>query len=758
MAFPQIGMEAVLIIKQFEANAQKYQQSLTAMEKSTSKTAKGMQDALKPLQGADDGFASLRQGILTNQTALEGTTTSAGGFGAALGALGIAATTVAATIGLTTKAISELLQAGKEAAAIESIRQSYINLAASSGISAEKLLADMQAVSNGTVATAEIMRIANRALLAGGGDLASELPRLFEIAAAAARASGQDIGYVFDTLVKGIVKGSPLLIDNAEIYVKVGAAVDEYAAKLGKTADTLTAAEKQQATLNAVLADGGNFLDKLGQGAGAASAPFAQLDVQWKQLNDGIKSIFLPLAQDVVTSLQGWLIYIKYVIAAVSALSAVLTDSKSGLLNFDRVIETFTTKFDETYQTLDKGMKPVEDATTGIAALGDATEKTADQSEELNKKLADLETQRIEKLADIDKQLGRQLEDQATNRARQLEDADRDLSRRLEDMARQNVQKRADIDRDYAKAVRNIDEDIARKRQDLQDQINRDNERLAREHQDRLFDIRRNTEDDISEAARKNDAVAVAQRLREQSRELRDERTNYERGQRDLDLNLQEKRQALEADIEQQRANEQARYQEQLENLILAEQRQKEELDISLARQEEDRRISWARQDADFQIAKQRRLDDLDDWYARELEKLQASLVAQEEVVKEHVKTMKEIKQEIFYQDVIAQRGNYLGGYSTPTSETTTSAAWRNRHAFFAEGGAIVADKPTTVTMGEAGRELGVFVPERKMNVSLGGRGTIGFEGVPQGLTTQQAQDLAYRAVANLIEGMLRAN
>jgi hypothetical protein len=159
------------------------------------------------------------------------------------------------------------------------------NLGRANQVNTQALVAGLRAASFGTLDTATIMTTANRALLAGGGKLATELPRLFQIARAASSATGQDISYVYETLVKGIIRASPLLIDNADIYIKVGQAVDQYAASIGKTSDALTVQERQTAVLNAVLTQGSAFIKQMGMDSETAadqmqSLPAAIMDIK----------------------------------------------------------------------------------------------------------------------------------------------------------------------------------------------------------------------------------------------------------------------------------------------------------------------------------------------------------------------------------------------------------------------------------------------------------------------------------------------
>ena len=166
----------------------------------------------------------------------------------------------------------------REAASGTAIQQSFRNLAKASGVSADALIDNMKRASKGTVPELDLIRISNRAMLAGGKEFAEDLPRLFEIARAASIATGQDIGFVFDTLTRGIAKASPLLIDNAEIYIKLGQAVEEWAKSEGKAVEELTMQERQLATRNAVLLQGAKLVKQVGSDTEAATDQFDQLD------------------------------------------------------------------------------------------------------------------------------------------------------------------------------------------------------------------------------------------------------------------------------------------------------------------------------------------------------------------------------------------------------------------------------------------------------------------------------------------------
>lgn len=158
---------------------------------------------------------------------------------------------------------------------IETVSKAFTNLTRNAGMAGEVLATKMQSASKYVLTLSDSMKVANRALLAGGEQFATKLPELLEIARSAALASGQDIAYTFNSLVTGIARGAPRLIDNADIYLRLGDATAEYAKQLGKSVAELSAQERQQATLNAVLKQGEEFTRKVGLQTKTAAEKYA---------------------------------------------------------------------------------------------------------------------------------------------------------------------------------------------------------------------------------------------------------------------------------------------------------------------------------------------------------------------------------------------------------------------------------------------------------------------------------------------------
>lgn len=146
---------------------------------------------------------------------------------------------------------AELAQLGTQ---VTRVTQSFEQLATKSGQSGAVLLAALRSASGGEIDDLNLKLAANRANLLGVADSADEFARLMAIARSRAQAMGTTTSDAFNDLVTGLGRGSPLILDNLGITVKLGEANEAYAKTLGKTAAQLTDTEKKQALINAVLA------------------------------------------------------------------------------------------------------------------------------------------------------------------------------------------------------------------------------------------------------------------------------------------------------------------------------------------------------------------------------------------------------------------------------------------------------------------------------------------------------------------------
>ena len=174
------------------------------------------------------------------------------------------------------------------AAPLPGIAQAFNASTQKTGVSLEAL----RGASRGTVADFELMRTANVALTGAGEMLGQEmgqkLPGLMEIARASAKATGKDVNFLFDSLVSGVKRGSPMLIDNTGLVLKLGEANATMAAEVGIAVEDLTAEQKQVALLNATLEAGQGLVSQFGAEQASAAENLAAIRAQTQNVTDTI--------------------------------------------------------------------------------------------------------------------------------------------------------------------------------------------------------------------------------------------------------------------------------------------------------------------------------------------------------------------------------------------------------------------------------------------------------------------------------------
>lgn len=109
-------------------------------------------------------------------------------------------------------------------------------------------------ITDNALSAEQAMRATAQASSAGFD--AGQLQRLASVAKGASLALGRDLPDALDRLVRGTAKVEPEILDELGIFVRLDDAAEEYAQRMGKTANQLTQFERSQAFLNATLEQG----------------------------------------------------------------------------------------------------------------------------------------------------------------------------------------------------------------------------------------------------------------------------------------------------------------------------------------------------------------------------------------------------------------------------------------------------------------------------------------------------------------------
>lgn len=204
-------------------------------------------DASKAIKQVNKDISDLEKQVGQIGNLQKVQTAIAGGF--AIGAF-------TQTIGQIVQGTAELSQAG---ANIERLRSSFENLAAQNGTSGAKILSSIDSVTQGTLSQQAMMEQANAAMLLGVANTGEEFETLAKIAIDRGRKMGISMEYAFESIVKGVGRLSPLILDNLGIVLDADTTYAKYAQTIGKTADQLSDMEKRQALIARLKEETSNF-------------------------------------------------------------------------------------------------------------------------------------------------------------------------------------------------------------------------------------------------------------------------------------------------------------------------------------------------------------------------------------------------------------------------------------------------------------------------------------------------------------------
>lgn len=177
--------------------------------------------------------------------------------------------TFAANIFAVTAAFSAL----SKAADVTNMFESMKFMAAQTGINVRGLTKDLVALTDSAISVPDAARFANMGAAAGLTSV--QMKDLAQGAKAAATVLGRDVADAMYRLTRATTKIEPELIDELGILVKAKDAYDAYGKSIGKAADDLTGAQRQQAYSIAVIKE---LKDKYGELFGQLAAnPYSKL-------------------------------------------------------------------------------------------------------------------------------------------------------------------------------------------------------------------------------------------------------------------------------------------------------------------------------------------------------------------------------------------------------------------------------------------------------------------------------------------------
>ena len=215
-------------------------------------------------------------------------------------AQGISGTLVPAyaTLAANVFALTAVFEFFKRASDLENLKATQVAYAQSTGTAIQTMSGRLKEASKDMLGFKESAQATAMGLAKGFSS--SQMEDMAEGALKVANALGRPFEDSFDRLVRGISKAEPELLDELGITLRLKTATEDYAASIGKSADSLTAAERSQAIYIATMKQ----LEKQTEGAVAAANPFVQLGNTFRDIINTITSGLLPVFKAIATFLN----------------------------------------------------------------------------------------------------------------------------------------------------------------------------------------------------------------------------------------------------------------------------------------------------------------------------------------------------------------------------------------------------------------------------------------------------------------------
>jgi len=233
-------------------------------------------------------------------TGLRGTLAELGGHFQTLGTVALGG--LGALAGAAAGAGAAIAKLAVDAAPLESVRGAFVGLAESAGVGADEMLAALERGSAGMVSQRDLMLSFNRAAQLVGEDFAVQLPDAMQYLSKAAAATGQDMDYMLNSLVVGVGRLSPMILDNLCIQVSLEEATARAAEKFGVQADELSKSQLQAGMMAVVMEKLRENTAAMPDVTGTASTGLAQLRATFQNAKDTIGAQFVPALAEVLNA------------------------------------------------------------------------------------------------------------------------------------------------------------------------------------------------------------------------------------------------------------------------------------------------------------------------------------------------------------------------------------------------------------------------------------------------------------------------
>ena len=193
-------------------------------------------------------------------------------------------------------------------------------------------------------------------------------------------ALGRDLTDSFNRLIRGVTKAEPELLDELGIILRLEPATQEYAASIGKTAQSLTAFERSQAVANFVLTEAERKFSRIAEITDRDAFAVAQFG---KAFDDVLNQIKVTLANSLTPVLKFLTANVNSLIGVFALLALPLV--RSVLPNLDAFADNAKNAATAAKTFSESAQKDFDNLSAKAAVLGKSTKDLAAQAGKMTK-------------------------------------------------------------------------------------------------------------------------------------------------------------------------------------------------------------------------------------------------------------------------------------------------------------------------------------------------------------------------------------
>lgn len=206
------------------------------------------------------------------------------------------------------------------------VRASFDAITAASGRMGSEVLAAMQKAAGGTIDMITLMQNFNQATFLAGEQMAISLIDALPMLQKVAVATGESMDFMLSSMVRGVSRLSPRILDNLGVVVKLEQAYQRWADQNDKTVESMTQAEQQTALLTETMRQLEQKTKDIPDVADSALGAFLRLRTNFTDLKQ-------TLGADLIPTFAGLARAINSIFPAIEAFGRLFTGTLAALVD-----------------------------------------------------------------------------------------------------------------------------------------------------------------------------------------------------------------------------------------------------------------------------------------------------------------------------------------------------------------------------------------------------------------------------------------